>query len=66
MEFCRLARGGIAGHPTQLIGAIVQQPAPTKVRHDRALAIVDEGSNEIRVEHRSLPHQWLGEKRIGR
>jgi hypothetical protein len=53
MEFCRFARVGLALDPTRLIGARVQHVAPTEVRRNRALAIVDEGSNEIRVEHRS-------------
>ena len=53
MEFCSLAGVGLADYPTRLIGAIVQHAASTKVRHDRTLAIVDKGSNEIRVEHRS-------------
>jgi hypothetical protein len=53
MEFCSLACVGLGIQPGRLIGAIVQHPAPTEVSHDRALAVVDEGSNEIQVEHRS-------------
>jgi hypothetical protein len=53
MELCSLACIGLVDQPARLIDAIVQHPAPTDLRHDRALSVVDEGSNEIRVEHRS-------------
>jgi hypothetical protein len=54
MEFCSLAGIGRACRRARLtIGPIVQHPAPAKVRDDRAFTVVDEGSNEIRVEHRS-------------